>query len=274
MRGGPISRGLGLGLAGLALLAGLPGAARGEAAASSDRFDVVVLDPGHGGSNTGARAPSGLLEKDLVLQVALELAARLRADGLRVVMTRDDDTFVPLEQRAWVASDARADLFVSIHANWARDREARGSEIFFLAERASDEHAREVARRENAEFETGEPLAALDDPLLAVLGGLHRDADLRESHDFARRAHGALAVVDPNARRVKQARFVVLHAVQMPSALVELGFLSNAEDERWLGSASGRSSLVQALARAVRDFGADYDARRGLPPAAPERGGE
>jgi len=120
--------------------------------AGQGRFDTVVIDAGHGGEDEGARGVSGLLEKDLVLEVSRALAAQLRKAGLRVVMTRERDVFVPLEQRTNLANDARADLFVSVHANAARDGGARGSETYFMSLEASDEHAHGVALRENESF--------------------------------------------------------------------------------------------------------------------------
>ena len=125
-------------------------AVRGEA--YRDRFDTVVIDAGHGGEDEGARGPHGLLEKDVVLDVARSLAARLKHAGLHVVMTRARDEFVPLEERTSIANDARADLFISIHANAAHDDGARGSETYFMSLEASDEHARGVALRENEAF--------------------------------------------------------------------------------------------------------------------------
>jgi N-acetylmuramoyl-L-alanine amidase len=139
----------------LAVLAGLalPAAGgRGAEAPLIDRFDTVVIDAGHGGDDHGARGPRGLVEKDLVLDVARRLAARLRRGGLRVVMTRSDDRFVPLEERTAIANDARGDLFLSIHANAARDTDVRGIETFFLSLKASDDAAQRVAERENQAF--------------------------------------------------------------------------------------------------------------------------
>ncbi|MHA7840168.1 MAG: N-acetylmuramoyl-L-alanine amidase family protein, partial [bacterium] len=130
--------------------AGLIGVMAAASAIATDRFDVVVLDAGHGGHDEGATGPSGLHEKDLVLDVARRLAHRLRARGLRVVLTREDDRFLSLEQRTAVANDARADLFLSIHANASRSTRPKGVETYFAALDATDEDARRVAERENS----------------------------------------------------------------------------------------------------------------------------
>ncbi len=260
--------------AGLALLAG---AALGSGAGAPDRFDTVVIDAGHGGEDTGAHGAGGILEKDLVLDVAQRLAAALREAGLRVVLTRSDDRFVPLEARTWVANDARADLFVSIHANSAPDAEARGTETYFLSVEASDDAARRVAERENAAFgAAGRLPGGSGDPFLALMGDLITGDYARDSDEFAALTQARLAAIDSRARGVKQAPFVVLANVQMPAALVEIGFLSNTEDERQLAAAAGRERLVRALAAAIREFGQRYDRRRGAevepPPAASEGG--
>ena len=229
-------------------------------------FEVVIVDAGHGGSDDGARGPGGSLEKDIVLGVARELAAALREQGLAVVMTRDGDAYVPLEERTHIANDARGDLFVSIHANAARDAKVRGSETFFLSLEASDAAAQSVAERENSAF--GAPAKLMprsDDPLVAILGNLMSSEHLTASQEFARLAQERLAQIAPETSRgVKQAPFVVLDGVQMPAALVEIGFISNLRDERSMRSAAGRRAVVAAVAEAVVEFGRRHDARRGL----------
>ena len=240
-----------------------------------DPFDVVVVDAGHGGDDEGARGPGGGREKDVVLAVSLALAEALRAEGLRVVMTRTDDTFVPLETRTHMANDARGDLFVSVHANAATNSRIRGSETFFMSLDASDDAARRVAERENSAFgEAGLTPLPSNDPLAAILGDLIATEHLTASQEFAQLVQERLAVLQPEAARgVKQAPFVVLSGVQMPAALVEIGFITNARDERAMRSADGRREVVAALARAVREYGLRHDARRGLSrlPARGER---
>jgi N-acetylmuramoyl-L-alanine amidase len=265
---GPAGLGLALALA-LAAPAAAADAGRGDAS-HLDRFDTVVIDAGHGGEDEGARGPRGLLEKELVLDVARGLAVKLRRAGLRVVMTRDRDVFVPLEQRTNIANDARGDLFVSIHANAARNGNARGSEVYFMSLDASDEHARGVALRENEAFgaRAAAPGAPAD-PLVAILGDLIANEHLTESSEFARSAQLRLAALDASpSRGVKQAPFVVLAGVQMPAALVEIGFVTHAEEERAMRSPKRRSAIAAALAEAVIAHGHRYDVQRGVAPAS------
>jgi len=253
-----------------ALVLPLVGAGEGRVV---DRFDTVVIDAGHGGQDEGARGPGGALEKDVVLDVARQLAEALENEDLRVVMTRSKDEFVSLEKRTAIANDARGDLFVSIHANAANDSSIRGTETFFLSLEATDEAALRVAERENQAFASATPLPrAADDPLVAILGDLIATEHLKESQEFARLAQGRLAEIDPQASRgVKQALFVVLGGVQMPASLVEIGFITNGRDAGKLRSRPGRRSIAMALAEAVLEFQRRYDARHGVAPP-PARG--
>ena len=236
-----------------------------SAEGARDRFDVVVVDAGHGGDDQGARGRGGVVEKQLVLDVSKRLTRRLRKRGLTVVLTREDDRFVPLEERTSVANDARGDLFISIHANSARSAGARGIETYFVSLEASDASSQQLAARENQAFGEEKPAALVLDPLSAILGDMAVNEHVRESSRFAKRAHAELARVDPApSRGVKQAPFVVLMGVRMPATLVEIGFLSNREDERSLARADRRDAIADALARAVVSFGQDYDRRRGV----------
>jgi len=246
---------------------------RGVPEAPQERFDTVVIDAGHGGDDEGARGPRGGMEKQLVLDVAHRLAGLLRDRGLRVVMTREDDRFVPLETRTAIANDARGDLFISIHANAARDPGIRGNETYFLSLDASDDSAQRVAARENAAFgDEGRAGGATGDPLIALLGDMIANLYSRESSEFAGMAQDKLALIDPaRSRGVKQAPFVVLMGMQMPAALVEIGFITNRADERDLQSEGGRGGIVSALANAVLEFGRRFDARRGVGASMPAK---
>jgi N-acetylmuramoyl-L-alanine amidase len=253
-------RGLGCVVAALVTL----GAAASEPA-PRDRFDTIVIDPGHGGEDRGARGATGLLEKELVLDVAERVAHRLRGQGLAVLLTRDDDTFVPLEIRTSVANDARADLFVSIHANSAPSAAPSGIETFFVSLESSDESAHRVATRENEAFGQTGPAHRSDDPLVALLGDMIVSEYVSESSEFSKLVQGELASVrGAGTRGVKQAPFVVLMGVQMPASLIEIGFLSNPDDERALAGRDHRDAIAEAITRAVVDFGKRYDARRGV----------
>jgi len=242
-------------------IAGLPA----EADAVADQFDTVIVDAGHGGEDEGARGVRGLVEKELVLDVGRRLAALLRRRELQVVMTRSDDRFVPLEQRFAIANDARGDLFISIHANATGDTAVRGVETFFLSLDATDEDALRVAARENQAFGASAERPKSIDPLSAILGDLIEADYLNESNEFARLVQLGLAGNESHhSRGVKQAPFVVLQGVQMPSSLVEIGFVTNPGEEQRLQSPHAREAVAAALADAVIEFGRRFDARRGV----------
>jgi N-acetylmuramoyl-L-alanine amidase len=236
-----------------------------SAEAPRDRFDVVVVDAGHGGEDDGARGVAGLVEKQLVLDVSKRLAARLRATGLRVVLTREGDHFVPLESRTSVANDARGDLFISIHANASRSAKPRGMETYFVSLEASDDTSHELAERENEALGAASPASLRLDPLSAILGDMAVNEHVRESSGFAKLAQAELAVIDQApSRGIKQAPFVVLMGVRMPATLLEIGFLSNPRDERALKSSQRRDAIADAVTRAVLAFQTDHDRRRGI----------
>ena len=253
-----------LGLIGAVLIT-LPLVGFSTGRAAPDRFDVVVIDAGHGGHDEGAKGPSGLNEKDLVLDIARRLSKRLEEDGVRVVLTRDEDRFLSLEERTAVANDARADLFLSIHANASRSTRPKGVETYFASLDATDEDARKVAELENRALGATAPSRAQNDPLAAILGDLIETQHLQESSEFAKLAQRELAAAGRSrSRGVKQAPFVVLMGVQMPASLVEIGFLTNPSEEKGLRKARQREAIAQALAEAVSAFAERYDARRGV----------
>ncbi len=241
-------------------------------AAEADRFDVVVVDAGHGGDDHGARGRGGLVEKDVVLDVAKRVERRLRADGLQVVMTREQDRFVPLEGRTERANGAEADLFISIHANASAYRGARGIETFFASPEATDQAALELARAENLAFGEDATPPAADDPVLAILGDMAATEQLTLSQEFARLTQHNIATAEAaRSRGVKQAPFVVLMGVRMPAVLVEIGFLTHPADERALQAEDERERLARGIAEAVAAYRARYDARRGVARSESER---
>ena len=246
-------------------LAAWPLAARGEAPRAPSRFETVVVDAGHGGEDHGASGPRGLLEKDLVLDVARRLAGRLADQGLHVVMTRDADRFVPLDERTRLANAADPDLFVSIHANASSLAKVKGIETFFASPEATDEAARALAQRENLAFGASAARLAEGDPLRAILGDLLATEHLTAAQEFAGLVQRRLATAEASrSRGVKQAPFVVLMGVHSPAVLVEVGFITNAGEEKRLASRAERERLVSGLADAVAAFRARQDARLGV----------
>lgn len=239
-----------------------------------DRFDTVVLDAGHGGEDEGALGRDGTVEKELVLDVVLRLRRALKKQGLNVVLTRDDDRYVALEERTAIANDARADLFLSIHANAAKAKSARGFETFYLSLEATDETAKRLAERENAAFSeaTGSQWNP-EDPLLSILGDMIATEQSHESNAFARLVEAEFKELRVGGSRgVKQAPFVVLMGLQMPASLLEIGFVTNPKDEASLRREAHRDHIVTAIAKAVEHFGRRYDARRGIAASAGEAG--
>ncbi len=234
---------------------------------------TVVIDPGHGGENPGARGPGGSLEKDIALQVARRLRAELvNARGLQVFLTRDKDVDVELDDRTAIANNYKADLFVSIHANASRAPGAKGSEVYFLSYQASDDDSRRIAQLEGA----AEPLpeAAAGTDLALILWDMAQAEHLEESSALASRIQEELAVVTGSeGRGVKQAPFRVLVGAAMPAVLVEVAFISNPDEEKLLASEAYQAKVAASLARGIERYRRERTARLGggRSPASPGR---
>jgi N-acetylmuramoyl-L-alanine amidase len=213
---------------------------------------LVVIDPGHGGPDYGARGPGGALEKDVVLAVSKRLGPALERDGFRVVYTRRSDTFVSLPERTELANRARAGLYLSIHANASDDHSVRGAETYFLSLNASDEEARQVALTENRVFDHPEAVPDGGDVVGSILGDMIRTDHLRVSSEVAFAIQRQLDALSGESRGVKQAPFVVLMGVNMPAALLEIGFLTHREEERNLADAEYQAAIATAVAAGVR----------------------
>ncbi len=249
-----------------------PAAAQAAAGAAKR---LVVIDAGHGGVDPGARGPGGTREKDVTLAVARELAAELRNKDptIEVRMTRDRDTLIALTDRSRMANRWRGSnpqdrpaLFISIHANAHPRSSARGFETYFLSE-AKTEDARRVAEMENAAQQYEEPSTQKLDPLSFIMHDLRQNLYQHESSDWAEMIQRRLANAHPGPNRgVKQAGFVVLNGSFMPAVLVELGFISNPEEERMLGSRDVQGRMARELAASVQDF-----FKRRIPGAVAER---
>ena len=222
------------------------------------RVSRVVIDAGHGGQDPGATS-NGLHEADVVLDVALRLAERLGAQpGVEVVMTRNDDTFVPLRQRTALANEVQADLFLSIHANASRNTQAHGVETYFL-DFALDPEAEQIAAREN--LAASGKMKDLPDLLETIAA----NSKLRESRDFAGTIQRALVSnlqpVNAELRDlgVKQAPFFVLIGAHMPSVLVEVSFVTNRREAGLLATDAYRDRIADALLEGVLRYRAALD---------------
>jgi len=212
----------------------------------------VAVDPGHGGEDGGAKGSKGLLEKEAALELAKDLKGILEEAGFEVLLTREDDTFVPLWDRAKKANDGGFDLFLSLHLNAAKAKAAKGSEVFFLSLDQGDSDAAEVAALENAG--AGER-PAQDTVLSSILQDLAQKAYLQESERLAVNVQAELNHLGGTKERgVKQAPFVVLRGAAMPAVLVEVAFISNPKEEAKLRESSYRKKVAESIALGVRRF--------------------
>jgi N-acetylmuramoyl-L-alanine amidase len=214
----------------------------------------IVIDPGHGGHDTGTLGPTGLEEKEVVLDVGLKLRKLLEQNtGCEVVMTRSDDTFIPLEERTAIANEKSADLFISVHANASPDKSARGIETYYL-NFTSNRDALEVAARENASSQ--EAVHQLQD----LIKKIAMTEKIEESQDFASQVqhqvftHVTKASGAQRDRGIKKAPFVVLIGANMPSVLAEISFLTNPKDERLLRRPDYRQKIAEALYEGIVDY--------------------
>jgi N-acetylmuramoyl-L-alanine amidase len=224
-----------------------------------DSRPVVVLDPGHGGIDTGTRASSGELEKDIVLDFTQRLREHIDKTGkYRVVMTRTDDTFVPLGERVRMARNAGAALFVSIHADALPrgEGDAQGASVYTVSETASDSEAARLAEKENrADVIAGVDLKAEPDDVADILIDLAQRETKSYSMQFAHRLVGELkAVTRVHKTPLKSAGLRVLRAPDVPSVLVELGYVSNREDLHSLLSGNWRNRTADTVAQAIDGY--------------------
>jgi N-acetylmuramoyl-L-alanine amidase len=227
--------------------------------APADARDLIIaIDAGHGGEDPGAIGKSGTREKDIVLAVARELAVRINAEpGMKAMLTRSGDYFVPLRDRMRRARAQQADLFVSIHADSIRDRSIDGSSVYILSQRgATDEASRWLAERENAsDLIGGVSLDDKDDVLASVLLDLSQSASLNASQVAAERVlHQLTQAGEVRKHEVQQARFMVLKSPDIPSMLVETAYISNPQEELRLRTPAQQARLAAAIHRGVHDY--------------------
>jgi N-acetylmuramoyl-L-alanine amidase len=214
----------------------------------------IVLDPGHGGKDSGAIGVGGVAEKDIVLSVAKRLAKKLKNEmGVDVVLTRRDDTFIPLEDRTAIANAEEADLFISLHTNASPNAGGRGIETYYL-DNTTDEAALRLAARENATSRKGVT------DLQFILSDLTQNSKLEDSISLAHRLQSALVSVvgqkhgEVRDLGVKKAQFFVLVGAKMPSVLVELFFVTNKDDARALQRSSYQEAIIEALYQGIKRY--------------------
>lgn len=213
---------------------------------------LVMIDPGHGGHDPGAIGGRGTCEKDVTLDIALAMARHLDGShGVLALLTRDRDEFLPLRKRVARAREAKADLFLSIHADSAPSHDLRGLSAYTLSEKASDDFASALARRENL----ADGVEGIDPGTTSIeVAAILVDLTIRHTHQVARQARGRLVSGAGRTLRlleqpIRSANFAVLKAPDVPSVLIELGFLSNPDDEELLRSGPLRQEIAAMLAR-------------------------
>jgi N-acetylmuramoyl-L-alanine amidase len=235
-----------------------------EAAPAPEPLRTIVVDPGHGGHDVGAVGPSGLQEKELALDIARRVAALLQEElGVRVVLTRARDQFIGLRERTTLANRERADLFLSIHVNASPAASATGTETYFLSNEATDGAARRAAEYENRLItaDVG-PKGGAPEVVRSILWDLAQSDFQQESSRVAEALQNHLdrALRRPS-RGVKQAPFYVLGGAAMPAVLVEIGFISNAQEEQRLRDDGYRDRIARALIAGVAAYKRGYDQR-------------
>jgi N-acetylmuramoyl-L-alanine amidase len=231
---------------------------KAEHAPANARDLIIAIDAGHGGEDPGAIGKNGTREKDIVLAIARELASKFNSEpGMKAVLTRNGDYFVPLRDRMRRARAQQADLFVSIHADSIRDRSIDGSSVYILSPRgATDEASRWLAERENAsDLIGGVSLDDKDDVLASVLLDLSQSASLSASQVAAERVLRQLNLAgEVRKHDVQQARFMVLKSPDVPSMLVETAYISNPQEEMRLRTPLQQAKLAAAIQRGVHDY--------------------
>lgn len=230
------------------------------------QLKTVILDPGHGGKDSGALGRTSK-EKDIVLEIALQVKEYLNQylPQVNVIMTRDKDVFVPLNERAKIANESDADLFVSIHANSISTSRIYGAETFVLGLHRSEENL-EVAKKENsvivleedykAKYEGFDPNSTESYIIFELMQNVYLDQSIGFASAVQKQFRERVGRHD---RGVKQAGFLVLRETSMPGVLVEVGFLSNRDEERFMNSKNGKVYLASAIFRAIRDYKEEFD---------------
>ncbi|MFA5092888.1 MAG: N-acetylmuramoyl-L-alanine amidase [Candidatus Omnitrophota bacterium] len=222
------------------------------------RLSKVVIDAGHGGNDPGAIGKSGLREKDVNLDIAKRLNELLRSEGVATVLTRSSDKFIPLSTRVGIANKSGADLFISVHANAARSRALNGFEVYYVAPSVSDAKRAALTARivslnlKNATF------ASNSGDLRTILWDMIYANSRAESIELSKTLCKIMdASIDANILGVKNARFQVLKGIRMPGILIEVGFVSNLNEERLLKTSTYRQKLAEGIVEGLRDYSQD-----------------
>ncbi len=234
---------------------------------NKEPIDVIVIDPGHGGKDPGALSSKGTKEKKITLEVAKKLKKRLEEElNIKVLLTRDDDSFVSLKDRTKFANDKKADLFVSLHCNAARNKKADGIEVYYLSEAKTDD-SRAAQALENsvvAEYEGKDAEESYNSADL-VISDLVQSAQLMESISLAYKSQTNLILeTDTTDRGVKSANFYVLRGAFMPAVLIEMGFISNSKEAKKLVKSSYQDKIVESLFYAIKSFKVSFDRNNSL----------
>lgn len=233
--------------------------AQKKAAANTKKY-VIVIDAGHGGKDPGCIGKNGTKEKTVVLSVARKLKNKLDANGFKTYLTRSDDRYLKLAERAEIGEKRHADLFISLHANANPSRAMKGFSIYTLSEKASDEEAKKLAEAENAADKIGvEGFTDFEPNIRSALSALQQHAVAELSEEYATGASRAMRKANIEAQPgpgVRHAPFAVLRST-VPGALIELGHLSNAAEEKLLKTDSHQDKLVTAIVRSIKNY--DFD---------------
>jgi N-acetylmuramoyl-L-alanine amidase len=215
---------------------------------------VIVIDPGHGGTETGAKGSSGTLEKDVTMSIARKLKSMIESTGMRAILTRDGDQVVSLDDRTSKANNNKADLFISIHANATIRGKARGAETYFLSAQATDDESRNIAAVENNALGLSQA-PAVEDDLKLILWDMAQTEFLTESSQLAETIQQELnSTLSISNRGIKQAPFRVLTGATMPAVLIEVGFINNPDEEKLMTNGDYQLKIATAIFRSIQKF--------------------
>ncbi|MDD2688996.1 MAG: N-acetylmuramoyl-L-alanine amidase [Candidatus Omnitrophica bacterium] len=233
--------------------------AAGKPVLASSKIKTITIDAGHGGNDPGAIARSGLREKDVNLDIAKRLAKLLKSYGFEVIMTRSTDRFIPLSRRSQIANDAHADIFLSVHSNANRVRSLSGFEVYYVAPSVSDSKRGYAAAQDAALNLAGAYFADRSLDVKAIVWDMIYTNSRAESIQLSRLICRSVSRnLDTRILGIKAARFEVLKGVRMPGVLVEIGFLSNFNEERRLRNSYYRQKIAESIAEAIENYARDF----------------